>query len=192
VSAGLGRTSRQREPEAGISVLEAGQQQLCPSVQAVGPRYSEWLPRILDALLPACGSAVRALADDHDAIITDGRVFPSTFPRDVLVEEYGIDANNEGYANSIVEWTAKWAARRDVDDADLPDPAPELREWCHACVTEIGTGQAPEGMDLDGLRAGPLLSGGVRGLREDVRDARCRRSDGASAGLSWPADSSFL
>jgi hypothetical protein len=81
VSAGLGRTSRQREPEPGITVLEAGQQQLCPSVQSVGPRYSEWLSRVLDALLPACESEVRALADDHDAIITDGRVFPSTFPR---------------------------------------------------------------------------------------------------------------
>jgi hypothetical protein len=50
------------------------------------------------------------------------------FPRGILVEKYGIDANNEGYANSIVEWTTKWAPQRGVDDADLPDPAPELCE----------------------------------------------------------------
>ncbi len=49
-------------------------------------------------------------------------------PPGILVEKYGIDANNEGYANSIVEWTAKWASQRGVDDVDLPDPAPELCE----------------------------------------------------------------
>ncbi|WP_152041152.1 hypothetical protein [Salinigranum salinum] len=66
--------------------------------------------------------------DDHGAIITDGRVVSSTFPQDVLVEEHEIDANNGGYANSNAEGTARWTSRRDVDDEDLSDPAPELRE----------------------------------------------------------------
>ena len=142
----------QREREPGISVAQTGQQPLCPTVRGVGPRYSEWLADVLDALLPACESAVRALVDENDAVLEDGRVWPSTFPRDVLVDDLGVDANNEGYANSIVEWTAKWSAAGD----ELHSPADDLRDWCHACVTEVGTGQAPEGMDVDGLRRGPL------------------------------------
>jgi hypothetical protein len=149
-------TSGHHERKPGLSVIEAGQQSLSPSVRGVGPRYSEWLPDVLDALLPACEGAVREIAEEHGVVIQEGRVFPSTFRRDVLVDELGIDANNEGYANSIVEWTAKWADRRDLEDDDLPEPAAEIRAWTREVVTSIGTGQAPEGMDRDGLRRGPL------------------------------------
>jgi hypothetical protein len=46
------------------------------------------------------------------------------------------------------------------------------------------------GPDLE-VESERLLSGGGRRLRDDVRDARCHRSDGESVGLSRPAGSSI-
>lgn len=139
---------------AGISLAD-GQQRLAPVVTA-GPRYSEWLPDVLEALL----SATAATAAD---VVAGTRLTPHEF----LVEVHGVTAANFSYAPALVRWHHRYAGVDDEDFITHKEGYDQIavRKELRDLLTEIGTGQEPEDKARDALARGPVA---VLALRDEA------------------------
>ncbi|WP_396614104.1 DUF5817 domain-containing protein (plasmid) [Haloferax sp. S1W] len=146
---------RPEPPEnAGISVLQPGQQPVSDVVSGVGPRYSEWLPELLEALLPAAAGTVDRLARAEDETPTS-LLGPDTTSADVgdgerppltgFEERWGVCGAGGRWMPSLVTWMERWWTT-EVDDSERP-----AYEKTMQVLTGVGTGQSPEDMDLDAM-----------------------------------------
>lgn len=146
---------RPEPPEnAGISVLQPGQQPVSDVVSGVGPRFSEWLPELLEALLPAAAGTVDRLARREGETPTS-LLGPDTTSADVddderppltgFEERFGVVGAGGRWTPSLVTWMERWWAS-DVRDSERP-----AFEKTLDVLTGVGTGQSPEDMDLDAM-----------------------------------------
>lgn len=150
----------------GISLVPLGSNSqlsdTAPAVRDVGPRFTEWLPAVLDELLPVISRTVRELAFQHDPRVLRDEI-PRQFPHECLYRKHGVgtapDANTP--AHPFTDAVAKYAISygRVLTD-ELSPPQQERYEWARRVVTGAGTHEypgAPTG--LDALRATivPLL-----------------------------------
>lgn len=139
---------------AGISVLNPGQQPVSDVVSGVGPRYSEWLPDLLEALLPAAAGTVDRLARAEDETPTSllgsdvGSADVQDDERPPLTgfeERFGVIGAGGRWTPSLVTWMDRWWS------ADVAESERTAYEKTMDVLTGTGTGQAPEDMGLDAM-----------------------------------------
>ena len=146
------------DSKAGVSLVppgSGGQLTLeTPTVRDVGPQFSEWLPDLHDALLPAITRITRELAFQYDQhILTDGR--PRLFATEELQRKHGV-GTSEG-AHPFPDALAKYALSHfDVDPTDLSERKREIYEYARNEIVETGTRDVPGG------------PGGFEAVRETV------------------------
>ena len=109
-------TSQPSRSEAGISLVPPGSSgQLAletPVVRRVGPRFTEWLPDVLNALLPAITQTARELAFQYDPrTLQHGR--PYGFAAD-LFDTHGVGTAPDAAIASISPGVFAVAAGRAV------------------------------------------------------------------------------
>ena len=154
--------------EAGISRLLPGSSGLADDpvvMRDVGPQYSEWLPELLDELVPTIERTVRELAHNYDPrILRDER--PRLFPTGCLQRKHGVGVPGEDGVpihpfNYAVSKLAIAYGRVIVDD--LSEPKRQRYDWARQVVTGVGTREypgAPNGVGLLDETIVPLLDAG--------------------------------
>lgn len=143
------RDAQNANAEPGVSLVEPGQQATLDRrvVHTVGPRASEWLPDVLDVLLPAAARAVRALATEYDSrILNDGR--PRLFPQEILHRKHGISALAGSWADAITKYALRYAG---VDPETLTERECVKRDRLVDALTQVGTGRDALNSGLDAL-----------------------------------------
>ena len=160
--------SQHSNSETGISLVPPGSTgQLTldtPTVHTVGPRFSEWLPDVLDTLLPTITHTARELAFQYDPrTLQDQR--PYGFAAD-LFDTHGVGTEPDATtpAHPFTDALTKFAiSYSDVDPNELSDRKRELYDYARAGITEVGTRDlpgAPTGLDALGETVVPLLDAG--------------------------------
>ncbi|WP_049998721.1 hypothetical protein [Halococcus sediminicola] len=163
-----GAASQPSSSEAGISLVPPGSSgQLTldtPIVRQVGPRFTEWLPDALDAVLPVITQTARELAVQYDPrTIRDDR--PYRFAAD-LFDTHGVGTapGADTPAHPFNDALAKFAISYfDVDPDELSDRKHELYDYARDEILELGTRDlpgAPTGLDALGETVVPLFDAG--------------------------------
>lgn len=138
-------------------------------VSNIGPKASEWLPRVLETVLPESVKAVRKYMAQHRAdVLTDKRhtVLTQELQEEILdlghCDESGTarpwtDAEAEAahYINDLGEFAVKY---QDLDEDDLDDQTQFQQRWYEELrntLTSIGTGRGRLNAGLEALAKGP-------------------------------------
>ncbi|WP_435078673.1 plasmid replication protein RepH [Halococcus sp. AFM35] len=165
-----GAASQPSSSEAGISLVPPGSSgQLTldtPLVRQVGPRFTEWLPDVLDALLPMITQTARELAFEYDRrTLRDER--PYRFAAD-LFDTHGVGTapSADTPAHPFNDALAKFAiSYYEVDPDELSDRKRDIYEYARDEILELGTRDlpgAPTGLNALGETFVPLLDAGDR------------------------------
>ncbi|GAA0462875.1 plasmid replication protein RepH (plasmid) [Halococcus dombrowskii] len=163
-------TSQPSSSEAGISLVPPGNSgQLTldtPLVRQVGPRFTDWLPDVLDALLPMITQTARELAVQYDPrTIRDER--PYRFAAD-LFDTHGVgtapsaDTPTHPFNDALAKFAISYF---DVDPDELSDRKRGLYNYARDEILELGTRDlpgAPTGLDALGETIVPLFDAGSR------------------------------
>jgi hypothetical protein len=137
-----------------------------PAVRQVGPRFTEWLPYALDALLPAITQTARELAFQYDPrTLRDER--PYRFAADLFnTHGVGIGSNGDLPVHPFNDALAKFAISYfDVDPEanDLGKRQQERYDYARDEILEVGTRDypgLPAGLDVLDETLIPLLDAG--------------------------------
>ncbi|HET7323737.1 MAG TPA: plasmid replication protein RepH [Halococcus sp.] len=161
-------TGQRSDAQAGISLVlpsKSTQRTLTtPTVHDIGPRFTEWLPDILDALLPAITQTARELAFQYDPrTINHNR--PYRFAA-ALFDTHGVGTGPGATtpAHPFNDALTKYALSYfDVDPAELSDRKRELYEYARDEIITVGTRDlpgAPTGLAALRETVVPLLAAG--------------------------------
>ncbi|NUC74967.1 winged helix-turn-helix domain-containing protein [Haloterrigena sp. SYSU A558-1] len=134
-----------------IQPTPPAQQRLETVTADVPPTVSEWLPAVLEDILPKLVRAVDELADEHaDGEITAGRLAK------LLVTECGVPDERTGFASVLATYARQYHGV-DLDDQDLLDYPRDQhernKEWAQTALTSIGTGRNALGLTYEDLAA---------------------------------------
>ena len=163
-------TSHTAGSKAGISLVPPGSSgQLAldtPAVRRVSPRFSDWLPDVLDALLPAITHTARELAFQYDPRTLQHQR-PYCFAAD-LFDTHGVGTGPDAitpvhpFNDALTKFAISYF---DVDPGKLSDRKRELYDYARAGIVEVGTRDlpgAPTGLDALRETVVPLLDAGDR------------------------------
>jgi hypothetical protein len=165
-----GAASQPSSSEAGISLVPPGNSgQLTldtPIVRQVGPRFTDWLPNVLDALLPMITQTARELAFQYDSRTLQHQR-PYGFAADLFdTHDVGTGPDTTTPAHPFNDALAKFAiSYYEVDPDELSDRKRELYDYARDGITEVGTRDlpgAPTGLDALGKTLVPLFDVGDR------------------------------
>jgi hypothetical protein len=135
------------------------------TITNVTPQVTEWIPDLLESLLPRSIQLVRKFAaQENPAVLTHSRYNPVSrrLQEDTLGFEHEkqhstwSDAEAEAveYVESLVEHAVKYY---DIDDSDdLPEYHQHRYESLQDNLTTIGTGRGPLNAGLEALAKGPV------------------------------------
>jgi hypothetical protein len=133
-----------------------------PAVHNVGPRFSEWLPEVLEKFLPTISRAVREFAFKYDPRVLRDEA-PRQFPYECLHQKYGVGGTPGAYspAHPFNEAVSKYAISYGRVLTDNLSPTQQERyEWARRVVTSAGTHEypgAPTGLGALQATIVPLL-----------------------------------
>ena len=136
-------------------------------VSGVSPRVSEWIPELLNELLPYSLHTVRKFICEIDPqILTHeryGSVLSTLQDKTLAVEQQqqsdstqawsDSEAEAVDYLNSLVEFAVKYA---DQSKDDLPTYHHHRHEKLTQLLTTVGTGKGSMNGDLEALAKGPV------------------------------------
>lgn len=141
--------------QRGVEPVLPGQN---PGLQAlecrsIAPSVREWLPEVLERLLPRSADRVRgAIVDDlGDQVLEDKR--PGLWPQSVLVEQHGVDALARSYADGLTKYALQYAG---VDERQLTERQSKIREYLTQNLTELGTGRGILNAGVEAVLDGPV------------------------------------
>lgn len=146
--------------ERGLRAVLPGQssQRHIPAATAdqIPPQVSEWLPELLDDLLPTTAGSLRTLAAHYDDaygtnILETRR--PGPFVYEYLCEVHDVDALATHYASALTEYALKYDP---ADYDDLPERHQAIHDDLERFLTQFGTGAGPFDRGIDALDRGPL------------------------------------
>lgn len=136
-----------------------------PSVCDIGPRFTDWLPEVHEALLPVILRTARELALQYDPrVLRDCR--PRLFAYECLHRKHGVGTapDQETSAHAFNDALAKVAVSYyDVDPADLSDRKRGIYDYARDEILQIGVRDlpgAPTGLDALRETIIPLLNAG--------------------------------
>ncbi|EMA51729.1 hypothetical protein [Halococcus salifodinae] len=121
----------------------------------MGPRASEWLPDLQEALLPTAVRTVRELAHAYDPrILRDER--PRLFAREVLHQQYDVGTWRSSYPEAITRYTLRYS---DHDPNRLNEHEQKKYDALKTDLTTVGTGRdaVNSGLDMVEETVVPLL-----------------------------------
>jgi hypothetical protein len=133
-----------------------------PTVRDVGPRFTEWLPDVHEALIPAISRAARELAFQYDPRILNDRR-PRLFAHECLHRKHGVGTSpdTDTPTHPFNDALAKFAiSYYDVDPDDLSDRKRQLYHYARDEILQAGTRDlpgAPTGLDALRETTIPLL-----------------------------------
>ena len=134
-------------------------------VSDISPRITEWIPQLLDELLPSSLDTIRKfIADIDPQILTHGR-YGSVLPalqdqtlgqrksQDSTQVWSDSEAEAVDYQNSLVEFACKYA---ESTKDDLSTDHQGRYETLKQLLTEVGTGKGSMNGGLEALAKGPV------------------------------------
>ena len=146
---------------SGVAIVGSGQQRLAAvECRNVTPRVSDdWLPSLLEELLPYAAAAVRRFAvNQYGEQVLQTRRYSLSFPFEQLAA-HGVDPlyetsheQSDGLHGDYAAAIAKYAVYyhgRDSDEIHQPTRRDELRDF----LTSIGTATDPYNSGVDALEA---------------------------------------
>ena len=136
-------------------------------VSDISPRITEWIPQLLDELLPSSLDTIRQfIADIDPQIVTHGRygsVLPVLQDKTLRFEQRKLqdstqvwsdsEAEAVDYLNSLVEFACKYA---ESTKDDLSTDHQGRYETLKQLLTEVGTGKGSMNGGLEALAKGPV------------------------------------
>jgi hypothetical protein len=137
-----------------------------PTVHDLGPRFTEWLPDVLEALLPTITHTARELAFQYDHRTLQHQR-PYGFAAALFdTHDVGTAPTATTPAHPFNDALAKFAiSYADIDPEELSDRKRDLYEYARDEITGIGTRDlpgAPTGLDALRETIIPLLAAGER------------------------------
>lgn len=108
-----------------------------PTVRAVGPRTTEWLPALHEILLPAAVRTVRELVHTYDPRLLDDKR-PRLFAREVLHQRHDVGTWRSTYPEAITQYALRYTG---IDPDALNERERAKHDELKETLTMLGTGR---------------------------------------------------
>jgi DNA-binding MarR family transcriptional regulator len=135
--------------DAGLELTVGGQTELAEiECRGVTPRVSDWLPELLEDLLPHASNTVREHVEEtYGADALDERRVPGTYDREFLVSTLGVTGLDGAYAGLLRRWAVEYHDSHPNRHGHRPHVAEELKQR----LTNLGTGTDATNSGVDVL-----------------------------------------
>jgi hypothetical protein len=135
--------------DTGIDLTVAGQTELTDiECRGVTPRVTDWLPSLLEDLLPHASNTVRDhIRETFDDSVLEDRRLPGGYDHDFLVSTLGVTGLDGAYAGLLSRWSVEYHDSHPNRHGHRSDVEAALRER----LTQLGTGSDPFNSGVDVL-----------------------------------------